>query len=260
MDKLIATPQEVRGYGNILEKRERTSFIRFHCDLLDSESDVTLNELSFNYFHMQLRGLEITITVSTLSVATVNSSYTISLDVTVEEDDEPVPNVDVTLTDTESNQLLDTGTTDNTGATTLSFTPDRVGTYDLVLGILSQNQYAEQNKQINVTVACTCNIPQILTSVTYDESNDRYVLTYTSGITSRSQLSDGFVSDVYIDNQGNLCVKYNELANHNETNLLFDDDLDALEGAIHEVYQDSADDSFKKTKFTKDYTNFSNGG
>lgn len=275
MEKIMVTPKEVRGYGNILESKVRSDFIRFHSELNNGESTVTVDNLSFSYYTMKLEGLQINIAVPSWPNAVLDTNYTIPVTVTTVEGGNAVPNVIVTLRDAyKLNESLAQATTNSNGVCNLTFTPDTLGDLTLFIEILSQNQYAEGTKVQGILVGINMGIPQLVTDVSFDSEEDDYVIAYKSDISSRNNLTDGFVSNIYIAEggeslideegvpftaeEGDVLIEHKKLPTHTESAILFEDDINTLSGAIHDIYQDTNNNRYRfmKTRYTDDYTNF----
>lgn len=273
VDKIIVSPSEVRGYGNILEVRERDDFKRFHAEINDGESSVTIDSLEHTYFRMKLEGEPILISFSFSSTPAYGVQSTITATVVKESDDTPL--ADLVMNFYVNNIIKGSGTSNASGNVTFTWTPNDLGDMTLRFTVTSQDRYAEGNTTDTVEIGISISISQLLTNVVFDNSEDEYVLTYNS-INSRTQLEDQFVSDVYIArggetltlednttliaNKGDVIIEYKNL-DHNETsNRLYEEDITLLTGSIKSVYQDPTNShNFMKTRYDESINNFRGG-
>ena len=137
--------------------------------------------------------------------------------------------------------------------------------------VTSQDRYAEGNTTGTVTIGISIGISQLLTDVVFDSTEDEYVLTYSS-VNSRTQLEDQFVSDVYIAaggemltlednttivaNKGDVIIEYKNLDHNENSNRLYEEDIEMLTGSVKEVYQDTDPHKFMKTRYDENINNF----
>lgn len=275
MDKLVVNPSDVRGHGNIIEQRNRTNFIRFHSELLDGSETVTLDNLPFTFFHMKLEGLPILVNIDfpDLETLVLGESCTIN-GIILLEDETPVPDIVMSLYVDEVYKT--SGTTNNEGEVSVTYTPIHIGVTRFRFEVLSQNQYAEGDYEESVSIGFSMNISSLLRSVDFDNTggNDSYVLNYST-VDSRDTLTnEGFVSNIYIARggesvtdvngdiytaiKGDILIEYTTLPNRTESNILFEEDVSLLTGAISNVNQGTGKDKFKfnKVRYDDDYLNF----
>lgn len=273
VDKIIVSPSEVRGYGNILEVRERSDFTRFHAEINDGEGNVTIDSLEHTYFRMSLEGEPILIRFSFSSTPAYGVQSIVTANVVKESDDTPLS--DLVMKFYVNNNLKGSGTSNASGNVAFTWTPWDMGDMTLRFTVVSQDRYAEGNTTDTVAIGISISISQLLTNVDFDSNEEAYVLTYDS-INSRTQLEDQFVSDVYIArggetltlednttiiaNKGDVIIEYKNL-DHNETsNRLYEEDINHLTGSIKSVYQDHTNPyNFMKTRYDENINNFRGG-
>lgn len=273
VEKIIVNPSEVRGYGNILEVRQRDDFTRFHSEINNGASSVTIDSLEHTYFRMSLEGEPILISFSFSTTPAYGVQSTITANVAKESDSTPLS--DLVMSFYVNNNLIGTGTSNASGNVTFTWTPNDMGDMVLKFTVVSQDRYAEGNTTDTVEIGISISISQLLTDVVFDDVEDEYVLTYES-INSRTQLEDQFVSDVYIarggeeltleDNtsytasKGDVIIEYKNLDHNEISTRLYEDDVNVLTGCIKEVYQDSNNThKFMKTRYDEDFNNFRGG-
>ena len=270
VDKIIVNPSEVRGYGNILEVRERDEYERFHAEINDGESSVTIDSLEHTYFRMKLEGEPILVSFSISSTPAYGVQSTITANVVKESDDTPLS--DLVMNFYVNNNLKGTGTSNASGNVTFTWTPNDLGDMALKFTVTSQDRYAEGNTTGTVTIGISIGISQLLTDVVFDSTEDEYVLTYSS-VNSRTQLEDQFISDVYIAaggemltlednttivaNKGDVIIEYKNLDHNENSNRLYEEDIEMLTGSVKEVYQDTTNPhKFMKTRYDENINNF----
>ena len=242
VERINVSPTEVRGYGNIVISKAPSDF---RCN------NTVLTQDSNGYYILDYEGYVLKLSST---VQDTIAGYVASLEVLVVSASTNRPVADIVVGCSVDGTSLSDETTDSDGLCSFSWTPADVGDVEIVLSVDEQAGYGAVSQSRTVSVGLLLHINRIMVGMSSD--SDDWTGLFEEPSTSRMELNP-FVTDVFVANggeqivdhnnilhlceDGDLVVTYENLQQMSEyDNVLFDEDVDLLTGAVSDVTVNSS--------------------
>lgn len=157
------TPQSVRGLGNVCDNFSESDFTKINADTI-LQPNVNVNNINLRCFRVQMKGTDLTISTSGSTSLRYGEPTTLGVTLTTAEDNTAVEGLIVGLYINDK-LMAQSGITDSTGYTTITYTPNTFGNLTLEFKVLPQGSYAmaktTRNVSINIGTSITVYSPYV---------------------------------------------------------------------------------------------------